>query len=146
VAQTLSNLVSVSGQTNYALILSMLNLVELSWIIIMTNQQPSPSEKEVTNSYEALQSQGEDLGYQVTPESLNTQPTPVDLLQASEAYAQAALGEGSQLSNFQQVNSKPETWQAQIVNGSQTGVLTAKRVPGGYDLKVHSDGVQGIYD
>jgi hypothetical protein len=114
--------------------------------ISMTTQQPRPSEKEVTNSYEALQSQGEDLGYQVTPESLNTQPTPMDLLQAAESYAQAALGEGCTLSNFQQVDKEPETWQAEVVNGPQSGVLTAKRVPGGYDLKVTSNGVQGIYD
>jgi hypothetical protein len=109
-------------------------------------QPPKPSEKEVTNSYEALQSQGEELGYQVTPESLNTQPTPMDLLQAAEAYAQAALGAGCTLSNFQQVETKPETWQAQVVNGAQSGVLAAKRVPGGYDLKVTSTDMQGIYD
>jgi hypothetical protein len=109
-------------------------------------QPPKSSEKEVTNSYEALQSQGEDLGYQVTPESLNTQPTPTDLLQAAQSYAQAALGEGSQLQQFKQVSDKPETWQAAVVNGAQTGLLTAKKVPGGYDLKVTSKGVQGIYD
>ena len=109
-------------------------------------QPPKPSEKEVTSSYEALQSEGEDAGYKVTPESLNTQPTPTDLLQAAQSYAQAALGEGSQLQQFKQVSDKPETWQAEVVNGSQTGLLTAKKVPGGYDLKVTSEGVQGIYD
>jgi hypothetical protein len=121
--------------------------IELSWISKMTfAKPPEPSEKEVTNSYEELQSQGEDAGYQITPESLNTQPTPTELLQAAQSYAQAALGEGSQLQQFQKVNEKPETWQAAVINGSQTGMLTAKKVPGGYDLKVTSEGVQGIYD
>ncbi len=110
------------------------------------SEPPKPEEKEVTSAYEELQSSGEDLGYKLTPESLDTEPTPTDLLQASAAYAQAAFGSGTDIRGFKQVSDKPETWEAQVVNGDQRGVLIAKRVPGGYDLKVESTEVQGIYD
>ncbi|MBC8121093.1 MAG: hypothetical protein H7Y22_04540 [Gemmatimonadaceae bacterium] len=97
---------------------------------------PSPEEKEVSSGYNELQSKGEDLGYGLTPESVNTQPTPDDLLQAAAAYAQAAMGSGTEVNSFKQTSEKPETWQAQISNGSRVGTLVAKRVPGGYNLYV----------
>ncbi|MBW4698501.1 MAG: hypothetical protein KME03_11535 [Aphanocapsa lilacina HA4352-LM1] len=110
------------------------------------SEPPKPEQKEVANPAQEIQSQGEDLGYQLTPESLNTQPTPEDLLQAAAAYAQAAMGSGCDIRGFRQVSDSPETWEATVVNAGKTGVLVAKRVPGGYDLKVKSDTVQGIYD
>lgn len=109
-------------------------------------EPPKPEQKEVTGAYEEFQSKGEDFGYGLTPPALDTEPTPTDLLQASAAYALAALGSGTEVQNFRKVSDEPETWQARVVNGDQSGILTARRVPGGYDLKVKSNTVQGIYD
>lgn len=105
---------------------------------------PDDEQKVVETPYEEFQSQGEDLGYDITPESVNTQPTPEDLLQGALAYAQAAIGPEAEVSNFRQVSSEPELWQAEIGNTQQSGVLVAKRVPGGYKFEVESPKVTGI--
>ncbi|WP_287127852.1 hypothetical protein [Candidatus Cyanaurora vandensis] len=103
----------------------------------MFSQPPRPEDKEVApDSYSELQSQGEDLGYTLTPKALDTEPTPNDLLQAAGSYAQAALGSGAEVNTFSKVSDKPETWNADISNGKQRAVLVAVRVPGGYNFYV----------
>jgi len=105
---------------------------------------PTDEQKVITNPYEEFQSEGEDLGYELTPESLNTQPTPTDLLQAAAAYAQAAIGAEAEVHNFRQVSETPEVWQAEIRNARQAGVLVAKRVAGGYKFDVDSPQTTGV--
>jgi hypothetical protein len=107
-------------------------------------QTPDDEQKVISNSYEELQSQGEDLGYQLTPESVNTQPTPADLLQGAAAYAQAAIGAEAEVRNFRQVSAEPEIWQAEVANDRQSGVLVAKRVPGGFKFEVESPKTTGV--
>jgi hypothetical protein len=104
----------------------------------MMNQpsKPNSGQKEVDGAVEGLQSAGEDLGYSLTPESVNTQPTPQDLLNAAAAYTLSKVGTGANISNFQKTSEKPEIWEGTVTRGNTTKTITGKRVPGGYKFSV----------
>lgn len=96
--------------------------------------KPDPEQKEVSDG--GLQSTGEALGYSMTPESVNTQPTPQDLLNAAAAYTLSKVGTGASISNFQRTSEKPEIWEGTVTRGNTTKTITGKRVPGGYKFSV----------
>jgi len=83
-----------------------------------------------------LQAAGESLGMSMTPASVDTQPTPADLLQAAEAYLQAVIGPGGKVQSFRQTSTQPVIWEAEVIQGGRPVKLTAKRVPGGYKFAV----------
>jgi hypothetical protein len=98
--------------------------------------KPNPEQKEVSGAAGGLQSTGEDIGYSMTPESVNTQPTPQDLLNAAAAYTLSKVGTGASISNSQRTSEKPEIWEGTVTRGSTTKTITGKRVPGGYKFSV----------
>jgi hypothetical protein len=78
----------------------------------------------------------EDTNFGLTPESLNHQVVPREILLAAASYAQGALGSGTEVKAFQQTSKEPEMWKALICNTDQKAILVAKRVSRGYDLYV----------
>jgi hypothetical protein len=98
--------------------------------------KPNPDQKETSGGVESLQSAGEDMGYSLTPESVNTQPTPQDLLTAASAYALSKMGTGSTISDFQKTSEKPEIWEGTVTRGGTVKAIIGKRVPGGYKFSV----------
>ena len=98
--------------------------------------KPNPDQQEVDGAVKGLQSAGEDLGYSLTPQSVNTQPTPEDLLNAAAAYTLSKVGTGATISNFQRTSEKPEIWEGTVTTGKTTKTITGKRVPGGYKFSV----------
>ncbi len=98
--------------------------------------QPDETQKEASGAIGGIQSAGENLGYNLTPASVDTQPTPADLLEAAAAYIQAVFGLGSEIKSFRKTSEQPVIWQAQVLRGDRLSVLNARRVPGGYKFSV----------
>jgi hypothetical protein len=94
------------------------------------------SEQEEDIVQDASISDGEGTNFGLTPESLNHQVAPKEILLASASYAQGALGSGTEVEAFQQTSQEPEIWKALICNADQKAILVATRVHRGYNLYV----------